>query len=52
MQYEFSWNSCTYIPYVIYRLWDNKFTESGKTKLHQAEEERKQLTGLTFSLGI
>ena len=34
-----------YIPYVMYRLWRNKFTESGKTRLHQAEQERKNLTG-------
>ena len=34
------------------RLWDNKFTETGKIRLHQAVQERKQLTGLTFSLGI
>ena len=33
-----------YIPYVMYRLGGNKFTESGKTRLHQAEEERKNLT--------
>ena len=34
-----------YIPYVMYRLWRNNFTESGKTRLHQAEWERKKLTG-------
>ena len=34
-----------YIPYVMYRLWGNKFTESGKTRLHQAKQERKKLTG-------
>ena len=34
-----------YIPYVIYRLFGNKFTESGKTRLHQAEQERMKLTG-------
>ena len=33
------------IPYVMYRLWSNKFTETGKTRLRQAEEERKKLTG-------
>ena len=42
---------CTYIPdnewlpYVMYRLRDNKFTESGKTRLRQAGEEREKLTG-------
>ena len=41
------------IPYVMYRLLDNKFTESGKTRLHQAEQERKKLTGFKrFSLVI
>ena len=34
-----------YIPYVMYRLRGNKFTETGKTRLHQAEEQRKKLTG-------
>ena len=34
-----------YIPYVMYRLDGNKFTDSGKTRLHQAEQERKKLTG-------
>ena len=41
------------IPYVMYRLWGNKFTETGKTRLHQAEQERKKQTGFErFSLGI
>ena len=34
-----------YIPYVMYRLRDNKFTKSGKTRLRQAQQERKKLTG-------
>ena len=33
------------IPYVMYRLWLNKFTASGKTRLHQAQQKRKKLTG-------
>ena len=32
-----------YIPYVMYRLRINNFTESGKTRLLQAEQEK--LTG-------
>ena len=48
---------CTYIPdngmvaicheqsRAMYRLGDNKFTETGKTRLRQAEEERRELTG-------
>ena len=41
-----------WLPYVIYRLWDNKFIESGKTRLRQAEQERENLTGFErFSLG-
>ena len=35
----------TCIPYVMYRLRCNKFTETGKARLHQAEQERKNLTG-------
>ena len=41
------------IPYVMYRLEGNEFTETGKTRLHQAEEERKKLTGFErLSLSI
>ena len=28
----------------VYRLRDNKFTETGKTRLYLAEQERKKLT--------
>ena len=34
-----------YTPYVMYRLVGNRFTETGKTRLRQAEEERKKRTG-------
>ena len=41
-----------YIPNVTYRL-GGKFTESGKTRLHQVQKERKKLTGFeNFSLSI
>ena len=33
------------LPYVMYRMWGNKFTESGETRLHQAQQEREKLTG-------
>lgn len=37
----------TYRVYLLYnyRLWGNEFTESKMTRLHQAEQERKKLTG-------
>ena len=34
-----------YIAYVMNRLKGNKFTESGKTRLHQAQQDRIKLTG-------
>ena len=41
------------IPYVMYRLEGNKFTETGKTRLRQVEQERKKQTGFErFYLGI
>lgn len=30
---------------MMYRLEDNKFTKSVKIRLHQAQEERRKLTG-------
>ena len=45
------------LPYVMYRLVGNKFTESGKTRLRQAQQEREKLTGfkelfLSIDMGI
>lgn len=34
-----------YEIHMMYRLKGNKFTRSGKTGLHQAQEERRKLTG-------
>ena len=31
--------------YIMYRLTSNKFTDTGKTRLYLAEQERKKLTG-------
>ena len=33
-----------YNPFVMYRLVGNMFTESGESRLCQAEQERKKLT--------